>query len=136
MAVPTAPTVCDGLNEFGNGTRLTVVAGGSVNWIVDLTQYSQPVPQNPPITTTITGQNIFGPIRLGQGEILAMTSEGSTPFKLDVYSIYESDPVVIRVIDVPTSAFGTWALDVPLGAYMIAVDTDPNRAWTAEIIHR
>ncbi len=133
LAEPNKPETCDGLNEFGNGTRLTVVAGGSVNWVIDLTQYSQPTPQNAPVSITARGQNIFGPVRLGQGEILAMASEGDTPFKFDVYSIYESTPVAVRVIDLPTSAFGTWFIDVPIGVYMMAVTTDPDRDWTAEI---
>ncbi len=135
LAVPSAPDICDGLNEFGNGTRLTVVAGGSVSWAVELTQYSQPVAQNAPITTTVTGQKIFGPIRIGQGELLQMNSIGDSPLKLDVYSIYESEPVVSRVIDVPGAAHGTWPLRFPLGVYMIAVTTDPNREWTVEIYH-
>ena len=135
LADPSPPEVCDGLNQFGNGTRLTVVAGGSVNWIVDMTQYSQPIPQNAPFTVIGTGQNIFGPVRLGQGEYLAMISNGNSPFLLDAYSIYEPDSIAVRVIDAPLSPAGTWRFELPLGIYMIAVNAAPDRDWTAEIYY-
>ncbi len=133
IAEPSAPVQCDGLNEFGNGTKLTVIAGGDVSWVIDLTQYSQPQAQNAPVSLTSTGQHIFGPVRLGQGELLEITSDGSSRFEVDVYSIFEPEPIVKRVIDLPTSVHGIWIVDVPIGVYMFAIDTSPDREWTATV---
>lgn len=136
IAEPLDPTTCDGLNQFGNGAILAVTAGGNASWVVDLTQYSQPIAQNPPVSLTASGQNIFGPFRLGQGEILKVFSEGNTAFSLDVYSVYENEPFVKRVIDVPGTALGTWRIGAPLGIYMFAITTAPDREWTAELLFR
>lgn len=133
LAVPSEPDICDGLNEFGNGTQLTVVAGGNVNWSIDLTQYSQPLPQNSPISVSAFGQGVFGPMRMGQGEMLVIRSEGASRFQVDVYTIYELDPIAARVVDVPADAIGTWLVDVPLGVYMFAITTEPTRPWTVDV---
>ncbi len=133
LAVPSTPEVCDGMNEFGNGTQLSVIAGSNVNWSVDLTQYSQAATQNPPFVVSGTGQNILGPVRLGQGEVIGVQSAGLTPFTLHVYSVFDLDPFVSRIISVPASAHGIWFQAVPIGAYMIAINTEPGREWTVDI---
>jgi len=133
LAVPSAPEICDGMNEFGNGTQLSVVAGSNVDWSVDLTQYSQAATQNPPFVVSGTGQNILGPVRLGQGEVIGVQSAGLTPFTLHVYSVFDLDPFVSRIISVPAAAHGIWFQAVPIGAYMIAIDTEPGREWTVDI---
>ena len=132
-ALPHSDSGCTFGNNLPNGSRFAVVAGAGVRWNVSLIQESRGNRAIPPVVISGVGQNIAGPFLLGQGEILKLTSLGNTPFTLDLYQVFENDPIIKRVVDLPAGAIGTWPLNVPMGDYVLVVDTAPGREWLAEI---
>lgn len=133
VAEPTSPDACDGTHQIPNGSRLAIIAGPDVTWSVDLTQYSQSNKEVPPVSIEGSGQSIAGPYLLGQSERLSFGSIGQGPITLDVYSLFDNEPVIKNIVSENGPIGGTWFIGVPLGTYMIAVDTMPGREWSAEI---